>query len=180
MARVALIQEDAHPELADLVAGLRGGRAGRLLNIYKLLLHSPPLASSWFGHVNAVRWQTELDGQTREIAIIRVGILNEVEYVVKAHAGAYALEEGLTAEQCDALADWQGSSLFDGRQRAVLALTDAMTRDIQVADEVFEALKTHFNERQIVELVVLIGTYNMHTRVLAALEIDSEPAPAKS
>ena len=103
MARVSLIDEDAHPELAELVAKVRGGRQGRLLNIYRLLLHSPSLADSWFGHVNAARWQTDLDGQTREIAIYRVGVLNKVDYVVQAHH-VYALQEGLTAEQCEALA----------------------------------------------------------------------------
>ena len=50
-------------------------------------------------------------------------------------------------------------------------------RDVRVGDAVFAALREHFNERQIVDLTVLIGTYNMHTRVLQALEIDAE-APA--
>jgi 4-carboxymuconolactone decarboxylase len=50
-----------------------------------------------------------------------------------------------------------------------------MTRDITVPDGVFEALRPHFNERQIVELSVLVGLYNMHTRVFTALEIDPEP-----
>ena len=50
-----------------------------------------------------------------------------------------------------------------------------MTRQIDVADEVFEAVRTHYNERQVVELTMLIGAYNMLTRVLKALEIDPEP-----
>jgi alkylhydroperoxidase family enzyme len=87
---------------------------------------------------------------------------------------AFALKEGLTREQCDALADWRNSTLFNDRQRAALAYTDAMTRDIQVPDAVHTELRRHFDERQIVELTVLIGTYNMHTRVLQALEIDAE------
>lgn len=175
MARVALIQEEEHPELAETIATIKGGRAGRLLNIYRMLLHSPAIAMSWLQHIGATRWQTELDGQTREIAIIRIGLLNRVDYVVQAHATAYALEEGLTKKQCDALADWQRSPLFDARQRAVLALTDSMTRDIQVPDAVFDGLRGFFSDRQIVELAVLIGTYNMHTRVGQALQIDPEP-----
>jgi alkylhydroperoxidase family enzyme len=50
-----------------------------------------------------------------------------------------------------------------------------MTRDIAVPDDVFAALKGHFDDRQIVELTVLIGTYNMNARVLRALELDLEP-----
>jgi alkylhydroperoxidase family enzyme len=50
-----------------------------------------------------------------------------------------------------------------------------MTCDIAVPDAVFAPLQNHFNERQIVELTVLIGTYNMQTRVFRALNIDPEP-----
>jgi alkylhydroperoxidase family enzyme len=174
MARVALVEEQDHPELADLIGKLKGGRGGRLLNVYKLLLNSPTLANTWFDHVSAVRWQTQLDGQTRELAIIRIGILNRVQYVLAQHVPAYALQEGLTLEQCDALKDWRPSALFDARQRAVLAFTDAMTLDVQVPTDVFDGLRPHFTDQQIVELSVLVGTYNMHTRVLQALEIDLE------
>lgn len=181
MARVSLIDEQGHPELETLIAKIRGGRGGRLLNIYKMLMHSPALAEKWLDQVSAVRWQTDLDGKIREIAIIRIGILNRVDYVIKAHVPAFAVREGLSVEQCTALNDWQSSTLFDAQQRAALAYADAMTREVQVGDAVFAELKAHFNERQIVELTVLIGTYNMHTRVLQALEIDpevrAEPAP---
>jgi 4-carboxymuconolactone decarboxylase len=174
MARVSLIDEHSHPGLDKLIAKIRGGRGGRLLNIYKMLLHSPALAEKWLDQVSAVRWQTDLDGRIRELVIIRIGLLNRVDYVIRAHVPAFAVREGLTIEQCAALKDWQASSLFDDRQRAALAYADAMTRDVQVPDTVFAALKDCFSEKQIVELTVLIGTYNMHTRVLQALEIDPE------
>ncbi len=50
-----------------------------------------------------------------------------------------------------------------------------MTRDIVVPDAVFDEVKKHFNDREIVELTVLIGSYNMNARVLQALELDLEP-----
>lgn len=174
MARVSLIEEKDHPELSELVQRIRGARGGRLINIYRMMLHSPPLAHAWFDLNNAVRNATEIDGPCREIAIMRIAILNGVEYILRAHGPAYALAEGLTPAQVEALGDWHPSRLFDEKQRALLAYTDAMTRDIDVADEVFSSLRRHFNERQIVELTMLIGAYNMHTRVLKALKIDPE------
>lgn len=174
MARVSYVEEAAHPELAGTIERLKAGRDGRLINIYKLLLHNPRLADTWYDHIGAVRWQTGLDGQTREIAIIRIGLLNKLDYVFQQHVPKHSAPEGLTEAQCEALKDWQASDAFDARQRAVLAFTDAMTCDVQVSDAVFEALVPHFDEKQIVELAVLIGTYNMHTRVLTALQIDAE------
>ena len=47
-----------------------------------------------------------------------------------------------------------------------------MTKDVQVPDAVQEQLRRHFSERQVIELTVLIGTYNMHTRVFQALEVE--------
>ncbi len=50
-----------------------------------------------------------------------------------------------------------------------------MTREIDVPNTVFADLRNHFTERQIVELTMLIGAYNMLTRFLKALNVDPEP-----
>ena len=117
MARISLIEEKDHPELRELIARIRGDRGGRLLNLYEALLHSPAVAMAFLEQVTAVRWKTQLDGQTREIVTIRIGILNRCGYVFKAHVPAYTAPEGLTREQCNGLADWRNCTLFDARQR---------------------------------------------------------------
>ncbi|HWP56716.1 MAG TPA: carboxymuconolactone decarboxylase family protein [Candidatus Acidoferrales bacterium] len=179
MARVSLIDEKDHPELAELIAKIKGARGGRLLNIYRMMLHSPELANAWFALNSAVRYSTELSGRERELAVMRVAILNRADYIFETHAKSYALDEGLTPLEIEALFDWSASNLFTSKQRALLAYADAMTRDIEVPEEVFTGLRAHYSERQIVELTMLIGAYNMHTRVLQALKIDPEPAPAR-
>jgi alkylhydroperoxidase family enzyme len=175
MARVSYIEEQDHPELAELIAKIRAGRRGSLINVYKLLLHTPSLAAIWLDFVSAARFRTALDGRLREIVIVRVAHLNRTAYVFKQHVPQLAAPEGLSDAECDALADWRVAKTFSPRERAALAYTDAMTRDIAVPDAVFEDLRAHFDERQIVELSVLIGLYNMHTRVFTALGIDPEP-----
>src|SRR5438128_5987895 len=127
MARVPLIEEKDHPELSELIAKIKGARGGRLINIYRLMLHSPALANAWFDLNQAVRYGTEIDGQCRELAVIRVAILNNGKYVIHAHGPVYALKEGPTPEQVEALFDWKASRLFTDKQRALLAYTDAMT-----------------------------------------------------
>jgi len=175
MARVPLIEETDHPELGDSIAKIKGARGDRLINIYRLMLHSPALADAWFELNQAVRYGTQIDGQSRELAVIRVAILNNVEYVQRAHGPAYALKEGLTPEQVAAIGNWQPSKLFSSPRRALLAYSDAMTREIDVPDTVFSELRRHFSERQTVELTMLIGAYNMLTRFLKALNVDPEP-----
>src|SRR5262249_37533252 len=174
MARVSLIEPEQHPELEPIIAKIKSGRRGTVINVYKLLLHSPDIAETWLDLINKVRWKVDLEGRLREIIIIRVGYLNRCSYVVKQHVPLLAVPEGLTQEECNALADWRASKLFSARERAALAFADASTREVEVPDAVFEELRKHFNERQIVELTVLVGTYNMHTRMCQALKIDPQ------
>src|SRR5260370_42674440 len=82
MARISLIEETEHPEIGEMIARIKAGRRGGLLNGYKLLLHSPALAQTWFDHNSAVRWKTKLTGRLREIVIIRVAHLKGVAYVL--------------------------------------------------------------------------------------------------
>ena len=174
MARVTFIERAREPEVAELIERIRAERRGRLLNLYKVLLHAPALARTWLQHLNAVRWHTGIDGRLREIVILRVAHLNGTEYVLRQHVPALAQAEGLSAVECDALADWQASKGFSAGERAALAYSDAVTRSVHVPDAVFEELRRHYSERQIVELTVLIATYNMQNRVVAALQIDLE------
>jgi alkylhydroperoxidase family enzyme len=172
MARVKLIEPDSDPALAELAGTIRGQRRGSFLNIYKILLQSPAMCAAWFDFNNAVRWQTGLDGRLREILIIRIGHLNGSAYTLRQHTGALAEAEGLSPEACDGLKSWRGTDFFSPAERAALGFADAMTEDITVPDQVFEPLRDHFDEPQIVELAVLIGSYNMHTRVFMALQAD--------
>lgn len=174
MARIPYVDGTENPELADLIERLSAGRRGNLINVYKLLLHSPALTETWFAHLNAVRWRTGLSGRLRELLIIRIAEINRVAYVIAQHVPKLALADGVTLDECEALKDWQGSGLFSADERAALAYADAMTKDVHVPAEVFEALREHFDNKAIVELSVLIGTYNMHNRVMQALDIDLE------
>src|ERR1700758_4875362 len=90
MARVSYIEEQDHPELAELIGKVRAGRRGTLINVYKLLLHTPGLAACWLDLISAARFETALDGRLREIVIIRVGYLNRTDYVVRQHVPALA------------------------------------------------------------------------------------------
>jgi AhpD family alkylhydroperoxidase len=169
MARVPLIEEHASPDIAALSAKIRGARGGQLHEFYRALLHTPGLASAWFDFNNAVRFQTRLDDRIRELVIMRVAVLTGCDYVFEVHKAQYAKPAGVTPEEVEALRERSASPLFDGRDSALLAYVDAMSRDVEVADAVFRRLRGHFSDREVVELTVLTAAYNMHTRFLKAL-----------
>jgi AhpD family alkylhydroperoxidase len=172
MARVPLIGEE-RSDLAPFIARVKAER-GKLINLYRVLMNSPAVAAGWLDFNTVVRYKTSLDAALREMIILRVSILNGAEYQARIHGASHALKAGLSAEQIAALSEWQDSKLFSPAQRAALAWTDAMTRQIDVPDALHDDLKRHFDDQAVTEITVLAGAYNMHTRVARALRIEPE------
>ena len=170
MARIPyadLTNPEAKP-LVDRIVAERGG----VLHLYQMLLHSPPVASGWLNYLTAIRQQSTLPGGLRELVIMRIAILNGAPYEAEQHA-PIALREGVSQVQLDELEHWQQSKNYDATQRAVLAYTDAMTKEIHVSPEVFAAVKAVLTDRLLVELTATVGAYNMVSRFLEALQIHS-------
>jgi alkylhydroperoxidase family enzyme len=168
MARLPYVDPNG-AELRGIVERIVAER-GSVLHLYQMLLHSPPITEGWLALLTAVRQRSTLAGAVRELVIMRIALVNGAPYEAEQHA-PIAIQEGLTRRQLDALADWATSGEFSAPQRAVLALTDGMTRDVHIDDSVFDAVRPHFSAREIVELVVTIAAYNMVSRVLEALQI---------
>jgi AhpD family alkylhydroperoxidase len=162
------------PALRPLVDRIVAER-GSVLHLYQMLMHSPPLAEGWLDYLTAVRQRCSLPGALRELVIMRVAVLNRAPYEAEQHA-PIALKEGVTQAQLDALGDWAGSDAFDPLQRAVLQLTDTMTREVQVPPAQLESVRALLGERQTVELVATVAAYNMVSRFLEALQIHSHDA----
>jgi AhpD family alkylhydroperoxidase len=174
LARIPLIDPDNAPaELANTIELIKRERGGRVLNLFKMLLNSPPICEGWIVMGSAVRFKSVFDGAVRELAICRVAQLNGADYEFNAHA-PFALREGATQAQLDALNAWRDSDAFTLAQRAALALTESMTTQLDADDELFAEVRRHFNERETLELVTTIGFYNMVSRVLRTMRVDHE------
>ncbi len=177
VARIPYADTD-RPELRELVERIVQER-GQILHLYAMLLNSPRVAEGWLQYLTAIRGKCTLPGRLRELAIIRIAVLNDAPYEAEQHA-PIALREGLTQMQLDDIPAWQQSSRFDDIERAVLAYTDAMTRDIHVPDPVFAGVRDHFDAQRVVELTATIAAYNMVSRFLEALQIRStDPLPGR-
>jgi AhpD family alkylhydroperoxidase len=174
MARIDYVTDDeAQAADAALWQAIRARRGGTLLNLDRMLLHSAPLAQGWNAFMGAIRGATRLDGGLRELVILRVAVLNRAPYEFAQHA-PMALAEGVSQAQVDAVAAWQDSGLFDAVARDVLAYTDAMTLQVQVPKELFDAVRVRLPTRELVELTATIASYNMVSRFLEALLVDIE------
>lgn len=76
----------------------------------------------------------------------------------------------------DTITDPEDSPLFSDEEKAAIALSLALTRDAHASEEDFARVREHFDDRQIVELVVSIGVANLTNRFTEAFWAD---LPAK-
>ncbi|MSQ57712.1 MAG: carboxymuconolactone decarboxylase family protein [Limnohabitans sp.] len=173
MARISYPQLDDSPEIAQLSSQIIKER-GKLHNLYKMLLNSPPVAQGWLNFLTAIRQKCLLSGKIRELSILRIAVINKADYEFKSHI-PFGLKEGLSNEEIHALENWQASSLFNDLEKAVLAYTDSMTKEVHVPDAVFQKVNQYFDARGMTELTATIAAYNLVSRFLEALEIDPEP-----
>ena len=168
-ARVPPVVPGTKAELASIEASIAAER-GSIPLLYQVLLNSAPVAEGWEKMLTAVRNRNSLPASMREMVIIRVAVLNRAPYELEAHRPV-ALANGVSEAKIEALLEPQPGAVFTPRERAVLALTDAMTREVQVDDALFEPLRAHFDTRGLVDLVATIAAYNMVSRFLEALSI---------
>ena len=175
---------DAAPR--DLVEAIRARRAnGELLNLDRMLLHSPAYAKAWNGMFGTIRGQLAVPPKLRELAIMAIGVLNDAEYEWAQHEGEF-LKAGGTQAQLAALRKWSGGKpdpkLFDEREQATLALTAEMTRNVKVSRATLERVRAVLPDAQVVELVGTIAGYNMVSRFVVATGVQierREPAPSR-
>lgn len=84
---------------------------------------------------------------------------------------------GLKDEEFDALqGDFRGSPLFDRREKAVLAWSEAMTRNTAKRDDAaWNELRSLFNDAEIVEISLACAMFNMINRLNDSFRTELEP-----
>ena len=172
---------EAKPQPAELVDAILARRGGQLINLDKALLWSEPLARGWNPYLKAVRTELPTSRKLRELGICTVALLTGALYEYHHHAPDFMAAGGTQAE-LDALdrvvAGDARRSAADAAlgeiEQLVIRYAAQMTRDVQVEDALFDALKTHFDTTQLVELTAAIATYNMVARFLVALGVSPE------
>lgn len=113
---------------------------------------------------------SSIDAKLRALVELRVSQINGCVFCVDLHTKE-ALEEGETQKRLDQVVVWHESILFTDAERAAFAWAESVTNiaETHAPDPVFEALKEHYSEQQIVDLTFIISTMNMWNRMSAAM-----------
>jgi 4-carboxymuconolactone decarboxylase len=145
--------------------------AGREVPVlYRTLGHAPSMLQGWTDLAWSLRQDAAAPRRLRELVIMRVAQLTAAPFEWLAH-WSMAVKHGVTEQQLAELSAWRSSAQFSDIERAVLAMTDELTRDLEVSDESWAALAARFPPGELIELVLTAAFYSCVSRVLHALRI---------
>ena len=101
-----------------------------------------------------------------ELVKTRASQINGCAYCLHMHTRD-ARAEGESEERLYLLDAWRESPLYTERERAALAWTEAVTlvSETHVPDDVYEEVRRHFAEDELVKLTLLVATINAWNRM---------------
>ncbi|KAJ5157204.1 AhpD-like protein [Penicillium canariense] len=171
------------PEEASVLSSVQARRGSiGLIPLDLALLHSFPVTEGWGAFIGAIRTRTSLPALITELAISRVAVVNRAWFEWEHHQPLLT-QAGLSDEALKLVGDDQvdfasevAEKTFSREERAVLKYTDAMTKTVTVPDEVFQELKVHFSDKEVVEITATVAAYNCVSRFLVALDVGEKNA----
>jgi AhpD family alkylhydroperoxidase len=136
--------------------------------------HRPSLIGYGVAGLMLERYSRGVDRQLKQLALLRSAQLTGCEWCLD-FGSMLAQKAGVAQDKLRELPKWRSSERFGELDRLVLEYTEGMTRTpVDVPDELFDRLRQHFDESQIVELTMAIAMENMFSRVNWALGIQGE------
>lgn len=107
-----------------------------------------------------------IEPRLRALVELRASQINGCAYCVDLHSRE-ARSAGETQQRLDCLPVWRETSFFSDRERAALAWAESVTRvsETGVPDSVYEAVRKHFSEKDLVDLTLIVSVINAWNRI---------------
>jgi len=174
MARVRSIPSTELPaDLADIYERFAAGY-GPFRNQVAVFAHVPAALRHLMAMLMELRAAATLPKRYLELAIVTVSKLNECDYCV-AHHKPFLAVEGISPAAADCVLACADHPEFDAIDRLVIEYTIAAWNDPhRLRDRLFDRLREHFSEAQIVELTLRITLCGFFNKFNDALQIEEE------
>jgi AhpD family alkylhydroperoxidase len=164
-----------YPWYLRLLFQLQRRRYGRELEPVRLWARMPAAFLAMTVMYRALdRKSSPIDPALRSLVQVRVSQINGCDFCVDLNS-FLGLGRGIAEDKLRALPLFEDSTLFNERDKAALAYSEAATRsDRHVGEELILRLRKHFDDQAIVELAALIAYQNMSSKFNAALGVPAQ------
>jgi AhpD family alkylhydroperoxidase len=176
--RIKLLErDDVTPEAAALYDALLAQR-GVVPNMFKALAYSPDIAKGVAGFLKPLLSDGALPGWYKELVAVRVSILCDSEYAIRAHSIS-AQKKGASSAQIDAVGDFENGP-YSEKEKLGLRLAGRLHGGGRKVDDVFyRELRAVFDDAALVELFLTAAAFEMFPRFIDGLRIPVTPPAAK-
>ncbi len=143
-------------------------------NTFDTLVRHPNLLRQWMPFTVALAVTGVLPPRLRELAILRTGWLCHAEYEWGQHA-VLARRVGISDQEIARVKSGPDAEGWTELEAAVLRAVDELHSDACVTDDTWVVLAAQLDERQLIEVPILVGQYHIVSFTLNPLGIQREP-----
>jgi AhpD family alkylhydroperoxidase len=174
--RIKLLEREAVTPGAAAIYDTLLAQRGVVPNMFKALAYSPDIAKGVAGFLKPLLSDSALTGWYKELIAVRISILCECEYAIRAHSIS-AQKKGATEAQIAGLKDFEAAG-YSEKEKLGFRLADRLHRGgRQVDDTFYRELQTAFSASELVELFLTAAAFEMFPRFIDGLHIPTTPAP---
>lgn len=170
LPRIAMVDAADMPDQGPMSANM----------LARVMAQATTVRPAFSSMIGAIMTGLTLPALEREIAILGVVFLDKGHYECAQHR-AVAAAMGIAAEKVEAIADERfDDAVFNEREQAILGFVRQAVKLVRVDDPTFARLTAFYNDRQVVELIYLIGTYMTVVRIseIGRVPLDGINGPA--
>ena len=143
----------------------------KVFNVTATLANHPTLAKSWNQFAMHIMGTNSLEARIREIAIIRIGYLNQSDYELSQHAWIGEMS-GLTKEEIIRITEGPRASGWSDLEALTILAADELKESGIVSTKTWDSLlENGLSQQQMMDLVFTIGQYNMVSWALNSLGV---------
>lgn len=158
------------------VAGIAVG--GRAPNIFTTLARHRGLFRRWLWFAGGLMPGGKLPRDETELAILRVAHNTGCDYEW-GHHERLGRRAGLGDEEIARVREGAGAAGWSPRRALLLRAVDELHADRRIADELWAGLRAQYDERELIELCLLVGHYEMLAMTLLSLGVEPDAEPAR-
>jgi 4-carboxymuconolactone decarboxylase len=167
-----LPRDDRDERTAEMLDGLAAAQ-GQELNIFSTLARHPRLFRHW-SRFGGAMLDGELPFRDRELLILRTGWLCRSDYEWGQHA-RIARNGGIGEDDIARVAAGAAAEGWDDFEAALLTAADELHADGVISDATWAVLAQRYDDKQLIEVPMLVGQYHLVAFTLNSLGVEREP-----
>ena len=116
----------------------------------------------------------EMPIRDRELAVLHIGWLSQAPFEWGSHV-KISKRNGITSEEIERVTEGSSAKGWNKRDRAIIRAMEELHLDSMISDETWADLQQFYNDKKLIELVILAGQYKTVAYYQNALRLPMAP-----